>query len=80
MFSGEGVAWVSSKSLTRGQAEVYVDGLLVKTVDLHASTTIHRRVVFSQKWDTFGAHSIAIVVLGTLGHPRVDVDTFVVAK
>ncbi len=79
-FNGEGIAWVSSKSTTRGQAQVFIDGVLAATVDLHATKTTHRRVVFSTKWDTFGAHSIQVVVLGTPVHPRVDVDTFVVAK
>ena len=79
-FNGEGIAWVASKSVTRGSAEVWVDGVLVKVVDLHATKTIHRRVVFSQKWTSFGAHSIKIVVLGTAVHPRIDLDTLVVAK
>ena len=33
-FTGEGVAWVSSKGPTRGAAQVLIDGVLVKTVSL----------------------------------------------
>ena len=79
-FNGEGIAWVASKGATRGSAEVWIDGILARVVDLHATKTIHRQVVFSQKWTTFGAHSIRIVVLGTAVHPRIDLDTLVVAK
>jgi hypothetical protein len=79
-FNGEGVAWVSSKSRSRGSARVYVDGVLVKTVSLYASRPTARRVVFSTAWPTIGLHTIQIVVVGTPGHSRVDLDTFVVAK
>ena len=79
-FNGHSVAWVSSKSRTRGSAQVFVDGVLVKTVSLYGSKTIARQVVFSATWPTMGLPLIQIVVLGTPGHPRVDVDTFVVAK
>ena len=78
-FTGESIAWVSSKSTTRGSAEVYVDGLLVKTVSLKKTTTAHRQVVFGMSWPTAGPHTIQIVVLGTAGHPRVDLDALVVA-
>ena len=77
-FTGESVAWVSSKSTTRGSAEVYVDGVLVKTVSLKKAATTHRQVVFGTSWATAGPHTIQIVVLGTAGHPRVDLDTLVV--
>jgi Bacterial Ig domain len=79
-FTGRSVAWVSSKSASRGSAQVYVDGVLARTVSLHRSTTIARQVVFSARWATSGPHTLRIVVVGTAGHPRVDVDTFVVAR
>ncbi len=79
-LSGEGVAWVSSKGPTRGSAQVLIDGVLVKSVSLFTSTTTAQQVVFSTAWPTMGLHTIKIVVLGTAGHPRVDLDTFVIAK
>ncbi len=79
-FSGRSVAWVSSKSASRGSAQVFVDGVLVKTVSLHRSSTLARQVVFSTRWASAGPHTIQVVVLGTAGHPRVDVDTFVVVR
>ena len=79
-FNGEGVAWVSSKGRTRGGAQVLIDGVLMKTVSLFASRKTARQVVFRMAWPTMGLHTIQIVVVGTVGHPRVDVDTFVLAK
>ena len=76
-FTGESIAWVSSKSATRGSAQVYIDGVLVKTVSLKKTTTTHRQVVFGTSWATAGPHTIQIVVLGTAGHPRVDLDALV---
>ena len=77
-FAGESVAWVSSKSATRGSAQVYIDGVLVKTVSLKKAATTHRQVVFGTSWAAAGPHTIQIVVLGTAGHPRVDLDALVV--
>ena len=77
-FSGESIAWVSSKSAKRGSAQVYVDGILVATVSLKKAATTHRQVVYATAWPTAGPHTIRIVVLGTVGHPRVDLDALVV--
>ena len=77
-FTGSNIAWVAPKSSIRGQAEVWVDGVREATVDLYSSTTQARRVVFSKGWASPGGHTIEVRVLGTDGHPRVDVDAFVV--
>ncbi len=76
-FTGSSVGWLSLKGPTRGAAQVYVDGALVKTVDLRASELKPRRVVFAHSWPSAGRHTIRVVVLGTSGRPRVDVDGFV---
>jgi hypothetical protein len=71
------VAWVAAKGPTRGTASVYVDGTWVRSVNLHAATGQSRAIVFSQNWTAIGTHRITVVVQGTAGHPRVDVDAFV---
>jgi beta-N-acetylhexosaminidase len=76
-FTGTSVGWVAATGPTRGAAKVYLDGAYVRTVDLHASTTSLRRIVFAANWATRASHTIRIVVVGTTGHPRVDVDAFV---
>lgn len=77
-FTGKNVSWLSAIGPTRGYANVYVDGLLVARVNLHAATNAARRIVWSRGWATNGPHVITIRVAGTRAHPRVDLDGFVV--
>lgn len=72
--SRRGFAWVAAVGPTRGSARVYVNGSLLKTVSLYASTAGYRRIVYSVTWSTAKARTIVIKVVGTAGHPRVDVD------
>jgi trimeric autotransporter adhesin len=74
-FQGTGVAWVSETGPTLGSATVYLDGVQQKTVNLYSSTVHPRRVVWKQGWSIQSAHTIKIIVTGTAGHPRVDLDT-----
>lgn len=76
-FTGSSVGWVTHKGPNRGAANVYVDGALVRTVDLHAPELKPKRVVFAHSWPAAGRHTVRVVVLGTAGRPRVDVDAFV---
>ena len=75
-FTGTSVGWVAALGPTRGSADVYIDGELRQTVDLHASERTTMQVVFVASWPTEGSHTIQIVVAGTPGHARVDVDAF----
>jgi hypothetical protein len=76
-FTGSSIGWVAAVGPGRGAADVYVDGVYRSTVGLHAASPATRRVVFVASWPSQGPHTIEIVVVGTLGHPRVDVDAFV---
>ena len=76
-FSGTSVAWVTAVGPTRGSAQVWVDGVRRATVSTSAATTSLRRLAFATSWPKQGTHTIRIVVVGTPGHPRVDVDAFV---
>jgi hypothetical protein len=73
------VAWLSTVGPKRGKAKVYLDGVLVKTVDCYAKTITTKRIVFATDL-TPGPHELRIVVAGTSGRPRVDVDGFVVIR
>jgi hypothetical protein len=79
-FTGRAVAWVAPLSRSRGSARVYVDGVHRTTVSLYSSSVRTRRVVFRASWAAKGAHTIEIRGLGTAGHPRVDIDAFVVLR
>lgn len=79
-FTGRGVAWVAGVGPTRGSARVLIDGVGVATVNLHAAERGFRRIVYAKTWPASGTHTISIVVLGTDGHPRVDVDAVIVIR
>jgi hypothetical protein len=76
-FTGSSVAWIAYKSTSRGSAQVWIDGVLKATVSLYSTTTTAKAQVYAFNWATSGAHTIRIVVVGTAGHPRVDIDAFV---
>jgi len=78
--TGRSVAWVGLTSPTRGKARVYVDGVLKATVDLYSATTMKQRILWSANYATSAARTVRIVVLGTAGRPRVDVDGFIVSS
>lgn len=78
-FTGRGVAVVSTRASNRGKVRIYAGTTLLATVDL-AGATAYRQVVWAKTWSTSAARSIRVVVVGTSGRPRVDVDAFVVLK
>ena len=79
-FTGRSFAWVGTRATNRGVARVWVDGVLVATVDTRAATTINRAVLFARTWASAGTHTVRIVVVGTAGRPRVDVDAFEIIR
>lgn len=81
-FTGRGVAWASTTAPNRGKAEIWLDGVKVKTVDLYASSTTTRKIVFVANDLADTSHTLEVRILGTK-HPkstsnRVDVDAFAV--
>ena len=76
-FTGSSVGWVAARGPGRGSARVYVDGVYAATINLAASTGQSRSIVFARNWRVNAPHTLRIVVVGTAGHPRVDVDAFV---
>jgi hypothetical protein len=75
-FTGRAVAFVTTMGPKMGKAEVWVDGVLATTLDLRRASAAYRQVAWETSWDTPGAHTVVIKVLGTSGRPRVDVDAF----
>lgn len=76
-FTGSSIAWVAYKGPNRGSAKVYIDGVYAATVSLYKSSYVSRSVVYAMSSGSNGSHTIKIVVVGTAGHPRVDLDAFV---
>lgn len=79
-FTGRSVAWVGTKATNRGQAAIYLDGQLKEVVDLYSATTAAQQLIVSYVWPTSGQHTISVVVMGTSGRPKVDVDSFIRLK
>jgi subtilisin family serine protease len=71
------IAVVARRGPLNGKAKVYVDGVYKSTIDLYRSSYQSRVVVFNTSWNSTATHSIKLVVVGTSGRPRVDVDAFV---
>lgn len=77
-FTGRSVGLVMTKAVTRGAVKIYVDGYATPvTVDCYAVTTAYQSIVWQQTWPTTGAHTVKIVVVGTAGRPRVDLDAVI---
>ena len=79
-FTGRAIAVVMPYGIGRGKAQFWLDGVMVGTVDTYRSVFTARRVAYAHAWDAVGPHVIKVVVLGTAGRPRVDVDAFVVLR
>jgi hypothetical protein len=73
-FTGRSVSWHGPTGPTRGVAKVYVDGRLVRTVDLRRPSFRARSTLFQTSWPTAGRHTIAIVVASSKGRSMVAID------
>jgi hypothetical protein len=61
-FVGTGIDWVTETHASQGQAEVYVDGVLVTTVDTYqAEGRGAQQTVFSKRDLANGSHTIRVV-------------------
>ena len=77
-FLGTRIIWYGPVGPTRGRARVFVDGTLIKVVDLHASSFRASRSLFTRRWSTAGQHTLTIEVVGTPGRPYVAIDRLAV--
>ena len=75
-FTGRAVAVIAPKGASRGSVRVYIDGTSVGTVSAYRSSSQSRIVLFGRKWSSSGSHKIRLVLVGTSGHPRFDIDAF----
>lgn len=74
-FRGTSIAWFGARSSDLGRAWVEIDGEYIGTVDLYASSSRTRQIVFARTLPD-GDHTIKIRVVGTSGRPYVYVDGF----
>jgi probable HAF family extracellular repeat protein len=81
-FTGRRVWWIAPMGVGGGEARVFVDGQLKTTVDLGvlAGSFTRRQTVYQQSFAAVGTHTLRIIVVGTSGRPRVDLDAFAVSQ
>jgi hypothetical protein len=78
-YRGLGVSVYATVGPTRGSARVYLDGVYQKTVSLYKKTAKARVIVFTSAMTVApAAHTLKFVLVGTVRHPRVDVDAITV--
>jgi Pro-kumamolisin, activation domain len=77
-FSGFQVAWMSTQGPTRGSATVKLDSGTAATINTNTSSPKTAEIVDVVTAAANGSHKLVVNVLGTSGHPRIDVDAFVV--
>ena len=59
-FTGLGIGIVAPRGPDRGFVQMFVDGVLTSTVDLHAAGPTAPRVIWAKSWLTAGSHTIRI--------------------
>ncbi len=71
------LALVMTRTASSGSADIYVDGVLSTRINLRATKTTYRQLVYTKHFTTLGAHTIEIRPIGT---GRVDIDGFAVLR
>jgi len=79
-FSGHSVAVVAPKSAHLGRAKLWIDGVFIGTLNMKATSSENRQVVFARYFGAGGSHKITLQMLGTGSHPLVRLDAFVVGR
>lgn len=79
-FTAKRIALVMAEGPTRGKVKVYVNGAYQTTLSLYATSSAYRVVTWQKAWSTSATRTVKLVVVGTSGHPRVDIDAFVTVK
>ena len=78
--SARAIGFITTRGKDRGAVKVYINGKYSKTIDLRATSTGYRWLAWSTSATSAKAWTIKLVVVGTRGRPRVDIDGFVVVK
>jgi hypothetical protein len=74
-FTGNEVAYVTTRASGRGKVKIYVDGVFRRKINLGAGTFATRQVVYRLTGLADGSHMIRVV--NVTGGKRIDVDGFV---
>ncbi len=69
------IAWMATKTTSSGSAQVWIDGSLAATINLRATKTLYKQLVYHRDFGALGTHTIEI---RSLGGGRVYFDAFAV--
>jgi hypothetical protein len=75
-FTARAIALVTTTAASRGQVKVYLNGHYQTTLDLRATRTTNRMLVWETHWTSSTRRTLTLVVVGTSGRPRIDLDAF----
>ena len=73
MFHGTAVSILGVMDCDCGQADIYLDGRLVSTIDAYSDCTEYRKSLFSAYGLEKRSHSVRLVVNGTHGTDAVGI-------
>ncbi|MDR4949950.1 S8 family serine peptidase [Neobacillus cucumis] len=83
-FTGEGLTVLGKTASNQGKADIYVDGVLVKTADLYSSTTKYKATLYSTTSLSRGPHVVKVVNRGEKSTSStgttITLDAFVVSQ
>jgi hypothetical protein len=72
-WAGSSISVIGPVGPGRGRSAIYLDGVLVATIDQVAVAFAPRRVLFARSLAS-GTHTILVKALGTSGRPMVAID------
>ncbi len=79
-FTGRAFALETYTGPARGSVQIYVDSKYAGTVSTYSTTNKGYQLVFARSWATSGSHKVRFVIVGTPGHPHVDIDGLIVLR
>jgi hypothetical protein len=83
-FTGGKIIWIAHRDKDLGIAQVYLDGMYIRSVDLYSVGAVYQYPVFESVPLKYGEHTIRIVVTGnrnrSSGGTAVPIDAFDVTE
>ena len=79
-FTGRAIAVVGPRNKYRGKARLYVDGVLITTLNMRSAVSRSRELVFARSFGASGTHTIMLVALGSGRAGFFGLDAFIVLQ
>lgn len=81
-FNGTSFEWYGLKAISRGIADVYIDGKKVKSVDCYSAASVYGQALYKSSNLSAGTHTVRIVTTGNKNAKAtsfgIDVDKIVI--